>query len=158
VKQLVYICAFCMFSHHMYAQVSSFKIKDQSFIEPTMDGISYLFTHVDSVDWNNVMFPLGFKSIPPYKKVNALEYKKEVEGISEYVGFDDQYWVLTFIWKDPSGKNLISKNLRKALKKNEYNSSGTYKIQYNGLDFIISMESNKEKAVYEMITIEQERK
>lgn len=158
MQKLLYILICIFASNHLYAQVSSFKIKDQPFIEPTMDGISYLFTHIDSVEWNKVMFPLGFKSIPSSQKVTALEYKKDVEGVSEYIGFDDKYWVLTFIWKDASGKNLISKDLKKALKKKEYNSSGTYKINHNGLDFIIAMESNKEKAVYEMITVELERK
>lgn len=158
MRKLVYILICIFASNHLCAQVSSFKIKEESFVEPTMEGISYLFTHVDSVEWNNIMLPLGFKSVLPSKKVTALEYKKEVEGVSEYIGFDDRYWVLTFIWKDASSKNLISKNLKKVLKKKEYNSSGTYKINFNGLDFIIAMESNKEKAVYEMITIELERK
>src|SRR5688572_29392425 len=159
MKRLVYIIvAFCLGSYNIYSQVKSFKIKDQGFIEPTMDGINYLFTHVDSVDWNNVMYPLGFKSIPFSQRFTALEYKKEYQGISEYIGFDAKYGVLTFIWKDPSGKNIISKEMKKALKKKEYNSSGTYKIQHNGLDYVISLESNKEKAVYEMITVELERK
>ena len=119
MKRLLYIMIPLFFvSNHLYAQVSSFKINDQAFIEPTMDGITYLFTHVDSVDWNNVMFPLGFKSVPASQKVTALEYKKEVNGVSEYVGFDDRYWVLTFIWKDGSGKNLVSQKLKKTLKKN----------------------------------------
>jgi hypothetical protein len=159
MRKLVYISVFMfMIINGMYAQVSKFKIRDEVFVEPTLDAISFLFSNIDSVKWNDALLPLHFKSIPAAKKVTALEYKKESDGVSEYIGFDDRYGVLTFIWRDELGKNMISKNLKKTLKKKEYNSSGTYKIQYNGFNFVISIETTKDKAINEMITVEQERK
>lgn len=143
---------------NIFSQVTSFKIGDQYFVKADIETLSFLTTHIDSVEWNNKLLPIGFKSVPANKKATALEYTKEANGVYEYINFDDRYMVLTIIWKDASGKNIITKELKKTLKKKEYNSSGTYKINHNGFDFVISLDSNKEKTVYEMITVEQERK
>lgn len=140
------------------AQVSSITINKQTFLNPTIESMGYLMENVDSVKWNEALLPMGIPSLPASMKVNALEYKKSVNGITQYIGFDDRYWVLTIIWKDESGKNILSSGLKKKLKGKNHTVPGTYKIQYKGMDLIISIETNKDKVVNEMITMEIERK
>lgn len=142
----------------MNAQVESMKINNEVFLKPTVSTLGFLMMNVDSVIWNNNLFPLKIPSLPSGAKVTALEYKKVVKGMSQYINFDDRFWVLTIIWKDESGKNFITKGLKKELRKHEYNTTGYYKIDYKGTSLIISIDSNKEKTVNEMITVEIERK
>jgi hypothetical protein len=149
---VTFMCIICGFS-----QVSSVTFNKQKFFEPTVESMGYLMTNVDSVIWNSSLLPLGIPSLPAGQKVNALEYKKKVDGFTQYIGYDDRYGVLTVIWKDESGKNSFAKPLQKKLKKNQYNVAGTYKISYKGLSVIISVESNKDKGINEMITMEIER-
>jgi hypothetical protein len=141
-----------------FSQVTSVNLNKQKFFLPTIEGMAYLFENVDSNIWNTTLLPLGIISLPLWAKVNALEYKKTAGGFSEYIGMDDRYWVLSVIWKDDSGKNYLSTNLKKQLKGKETGVSGTYRIKYKDKDLIISIESNKDKAIYEMITMEIERK
>lgn len=141
-----------------YAQVSSVTFNKQTFFNPTVESMGFLMTNVDSVIWNKTLLPMGIPSLPAGMKVNALEYKKKVDGFSQYIGYDDRYGVLTIIWKDESGKNSFAKGLRKKLKKNELKVPGTYRIDYKGLSMIISIEGNKDKGINEMITMEIERK
>jgi hypothetical protein len=141
-----------------YAQVSSITFNKQTFFNPTIESMGFLMTNVDSVIWNQTLLPMGIPSMPVNMKVNALEYKKKVTRFTQYIGYDDRYGVLTVIWKDESGKNSFIKGLRKKLKKKEYNTPGTYKIDYKGLSVIISLEGTKDKEINEMITMEIERK
>lgn len=140
------------------AQVESMKINNEFFLKPSVNTLGFLMTNVDSVVWNDNLLPLKIPSLPSGAKVTALEYKKVFKGMSQYINFDDRFWVLTIIWKDESGKNLITKGLKKELKKHEYNTTGYYKIDYKGTSLIISIDSNKEKSINEMITVEIERK
>lgn len=140
------------------AQVESMKINKEVFLKPSVNSLGFLMTNVDSVIWNDNLLPLKIPTLPTGLKVTALEYKKVVNGMTQYINFDDRFWVLTIIWKDESGKNLITKDLKKELKKHEYNTTGYYKIDYKGTSLIISIDSNKEKVVNEMITVEIERK
>jgi hypothetical protein len=141
-----------------FSQVSTITINKQKFFQPTIEGMAYLFENVDSNIWNATLIPLGITSLPLSKKVNALEYKKTAGGYSEYIGMDDRYWVLSIIWKDDLGKNFLSTSLKKQLKGKETNVGGTYRFKYKENDLIITIESNKDKAIYEMITMEIERK
>ena len=150
---LVFLCAGTGFS-----QVTSFSVNKQSFVSPTVESMAYLMQHIDSLKWNEVLLPLGFKSLPTSMKVNILEYDKKVNGMSQYIGYDDGYGVLTIIWKDESGKTLISGNLKKALKGKDYNTPGFYKTDYKGTGLVIGIESSKAKVINEMITVEFERK
>lgn len=141
-----------------YSQIESVKVNKETFFKPSIASMSYLMFNVDSVKWNESLFPLGFKSIPPLQKVSALEYKKSQNGMTQYIGFDDRFWVLTIIWKDESGKNMISVELKKSLKGKDQKTPGIYKIQYGGQDLVIGIESSRDKVVNEMITVEIERK
>jgi len=142
----------------LFAQVSDVKINNQSFVLANMETLSFLSTHVDTGSWNKNLGTKGFKNIKPTTKNISLSYVKDTMGIYECINYENIYEVLTIIWKDASGKHVITKELKKTLKKNEYNSSGTYKIEYNSVNYIITYESNKDKTVYEMITVEKEKK
>ncbi len=142
----------------VHSQVETMKINKETFLKPSLNSLGYLMLNVDTVIWQQTMASIGIPALPANKKVNVMEYKKTADGLSQYVGFDDRFWVLTIIWKDESGNNYITKELKKSLKKNLYNNTGYYKIQYQGYDLIIEIESNKEKAINEMITVEIERK
>ncbi len=155
-KGLLYVLIFI--GGPLFGQVTKFEINEETFVLADIETLSFLSSHADTVEWNKNLSKIGFKYIPPTQQSKLLEYKKEVNGIYEYINFDTKYKVLTLIWKDRSGKNIITKSLKKTLKKKEYNSSGTYKIQHNSIDYMITFESNKEKAIYEMITVEIEKK
>ena len=142
----------------VYSQIETMKINKETFFSPSIASMNYLMINVDSVKWNESLLPLGFKSLPTPQKINALEYRKSQNGITQYIGFDDQYWVLTVIWKDESGKNMISNDLKKSLKGKDQKSPGIYKIEYGGQNLIIGIESDKDKVINEMITVEIERK
>ncbi len=142
-----------------FSQVEKMMVDNETFFQPTLGSMGYLMANVDSVVWNESLLPMGFKSLPPAQKVNALEYKKSIADLTQYIGFDERFGVLTVIWKDESGNNLITNDLKKALKGKEHTTIGYYKTQLNGKDVIIGIESEKKgKGVNEMITIEIERK
>ena len=141
-----------------FAQVESFTIGKDVFIKPTIQSIGYFMENVDTNKYNEVLYPLKFKSIPAAQRAHGLEYKKTVEDFSQYIAFDERYWVLTIIWKDMKGKHYISKELSKSLKGKDYNAPGYYKIQYKTMDLVIGVETIKDHGINEMITVEIERK
>ncbi len=141
-----------------YAQVSTVTFNKQSFFNPTVESMGYLMSHLDTATWNKTLLTIGFAELPANMKVNVLEYKKKIDGFSEYIGFDDSYGVFTVIWKDESGNNSFATGLRKKLKKNAHTTPGTYRVDYKGVFVIIGIESNKDKGINEMITMEIERK
>lgn len=141
-----------------YTQLSSFNINKQTFVKPTVESFGYLMENVDTSKWNEVLLPLKYQLLPAHARVHSLEYKKATEAQSQYIGFDDRYWVLTIIWKDATGKILVSKDLKKSLKGKEHSTPGFYKVEYKGMNLIIGIETLKEKEISEMITVEIERK
>ena len=141
----------------VFSQVESMSVGKEKFLNPTINSVSYLMNNIDSVIYNQVLLPLGLISLPSSQKVNALEYKKSKNGITQYIGFDDRFGVLTVTWKDESGKNFMSSVLKKSLKGKEHTVPGCYKTMVNTQNIIICIESKKDKTINEMITVEFER-
>lgn len=153
----VVICV-CFIIGIGYSQIETFKSGKETFVKPGLNTLGLLMTNIDTVYWNKALLPIGFRWLPQSERMYLLEYKKKVQGYSQYVGFDHGYGVLTIIWTDDSGKLSICKGLKKALKKKDYQVPGTYKTMVNNLNLIISLETRKEKSIHEMITVEVARK
>lgn len=138
----------------LFSQLESIKIEGEPFLNPTLNSLSYLISNIDSVKYNQALLPLGFHWLPATKNTNLQEYKKLKNSNTQYVAFDAKYLLLTITWKDESGKNPISSALKKSLKGKEHTTPGCYKTLIQERNVIICIETKKEKAINEMITVE----
>jgi len=136
---------------------SSLNSQTNKAFEPAIESMSYLMLNVDTSIWNAKLASLGLKEVEE-KHENQIEYTKTQSDVYQYVGFDIQYGVLTIIWKDASGKKSIIGALKKQLKGKETSTPSTYKFNYGGIDYVVGVETKKDKGIYEMITMEFERK
>lgn len=148
-----------------YSQVETMEINKEIFVSPSVSSMGYLVLNADTAKWNESFLSIGLFPVPASQKAKGykMEFKKSVNGMSQYfglknIGIDARFFVLIIIWKDESGKNLISADLKKELKKHEFNDTGYYKIEYNGQILTIEIETDKGKVINEMITVEFEKK
>lgn len=151
------LCFLFCFSNVGTSQLQKVTFEKEDFVAPTVENLTWLMSNIDTTSWNNALFPLGFKSLPFEQMVNSLEYKKVAGKMSQYIGLDAQYGVVSMMWKDESGKHYVSKKLRKSLKGKEHEARGFYRVRANDKVWVIGIESNKSKAITEMITIEVEK-